>query len=89
MEAQEKDRILKGALELAKVRHLAGYAIADYAPDTQGYLSPFALRIRPRSLSCWGASSTMVAQPFRLAKRCLPRPQTIPILVIQDGSRPA
>lgn len=38
MEAEAKDRILKGALDLATTRHLAGYAMADYAPDLQGYL---------------------------------------------------
>jgi len=38
MEPKQKDRILKETLELARARHLEGYHVMDYAPQTQGYL---------------------------------------------------
>jgi len=38
MEAKEKDKILKGALDLAETRRKEGYALLDYAPDTRSYL---------------------------------------------------
>ena len=38
MEPKDKDRILKGALDLALARLVAGYEVMDYAVHTQGYL---------------------------------------------------
>ena len=38
MEPQQKDFILKGALEQAKGLHREGYALMDYAPQVAGYL---------------------------------------------------
>ena len=38
MEAREKDRILRGALNMTRTRRLRGYAVADYAPVTHSFL---------------------------------------------------
>lgn len=38
MEAKAKDLILSGAMNLARARHMAGYAPRDYAGDTRAYL---------------------------------------------------